>query len=142
MVEWYPHVLVVSTLIPRDEIRPNVVEFYPGVKSSSSSGSSSIAERATQATWKRPWKMMKSGSGWTVVAGRYSVRGRSEIGPLPVADGGRNAAFLNEFIAGSWHRIFDQEVRVSGGNRPRQFVGIFYSPDQLPIGRSGPLNAM
>ena len=91
MVEWYPHVLVVSTLIPRDVNKTtNVVEFYYPEEIVEFERSSSRPSRPH--TWKRPWKMMKSGSGWTVVAGRYSVRAQRDRS-LPVADGGRNAAF-------------------------------------------------
>jgi phenylpropionate dioxygenase-like ring-hydroxylating dioxygenase large terminal subunit len=63
MLEWYPHVLVISTLIPQGVDKTmNVVEFYYPRRSRCSSVNSSRPNRPR--TWRRPGKTMRSPNGW------------------------------------------------------------------------------
>jgi len=75
MVEWYPHVLVVSTLWPDgpDKTR-NVVEFYYPEEIVLSSASSSRPNAPR--TWKRRSRTMKSACAW-MPAARSWWRGAS-----------------------------------------------------------------
>jgi hypothetical protein len=69
MVEWYPHVLVVSTLIPQDVDKTlNVVEFYYPEDIALFEPSSSRPSR--RPTWKPRSRTTTSASAWTAAAAR------------------------------------------------------------------------
>jgi hypothetical protein len=69
MVEWYPHVLVVSTLIPQGPDKTlNVVEFYYPEEIVDFEREFIEAERPP--TWKRRSRTTTSASAWTAAARR------------------------------------------------------------------------
>ena len=67
MVEWYPHVLTVSTLHPVSPTKTlNMVEFITQKKSSPSSANSS--KHNVRPTWKHASRTTKLPSAWTQAA--------------------------------------------------------------------------
>jgi phenylpropionate dioxygenase-like ring-hydroxylating dioxygenase large terminal subunit len=87
MLEWYPHVLVVSTLIPRAVDRTtNIVEFYYPEDIALFEREFVEAEQAAYLETRA--KTTRSPSGWTPAATRSTAR-RSEEGPYqsPMEDG-------------------------------------------------------
>jgi choline monooxygenase len=88
MVEWYPHVLVVSTLFPRGPRKTlNLVEFFYPRRSPPSSASSSRPSRPP--TWRPASRTTRSANAWTPAAGAVMERGDDEVGPYqsPMEDG-------------------------------------------------------
>jgi hypothetical protein len=90
MVEWYPHVLTVSTLHPISPTKTlNMVEFYYPEEIAPSSANSSRHSRPP--TWKPASRTTRSASAWTPAA-RPCWRGRQRSRPLPEPHGRRHAA--------------------------------------------------
>ena len=88
MVEWYPHVLVVSTLIPRGREKTlNVVEFYYPEEIALFEREFVEAEQAAY-TETAP-RTTRSPCAWTPAASALYRAGRSEVGPYqtPMEDG-------------------------------------------------------
>jgi phenylpropionate dioxygenase-like ring-hydroxylating dioxygenase large terminal subunit len=106
MVEWYPHVLVVSTVIPQDIDRTmNVVEFYYPEDIASFEREFVEAEQAAY----METAIEDDDIGERMDRGRYALwkEGRSEVGPYqsPTEDGMRHFhQFYRRAIAGHWPR--------------------------------------
>ncbi|HEX8963017.1 MAG TPA: aromatic ring-hydroxylating dioxygenase subunit alpha [Rhodocyclaceae bacterium] len=104
MVEWYPHVLVVSTVIPEDIDRTmNVVEFYYPEDIASFEREFVEAEQAAY----METAIEDDDIGERMDRGRYALwkEGRSEVGPYqsPTEDGMRHFhRFYRRAIAGRW----------------------------------------
>ena len=103
MVEWYPHVLVVSTLIPEAVDRTlNVVEFYYPEEIALFEREFVEAEQAAyMETAKEDDEIAER-----MDAGRRALcAGRAQRGrPVPVADGRRHAALPRVLPAARWKR--------------------------------------
>ena len=103
MVEWYPHVLVISTLIPRGVDRTtNVVEFYYPEDIALFEREFVEAEQAaymeTAIEDDEIAERMDAGPPRALPAGPQ--RGRA----VPVADGRRHAALPRVLTGGRWGR--------------------------------------
>ena len=89
MVEWYPHVLIVSTLIPKavdrtlQHRRVLLSRGHRAVRARVRRG------RAGGVPRDRDARTTKSPSGWMPAAARCTAQGRSEVGPYqsPMEDG-------------------------------------------------------
>ncbi|HEX8987124.1 MAG TPA: aromatic ring-hydroxylating dioxygenase subunit alpha [Rhodocyclaceae bacterium] len=106
MVEWYPHVLVVSTVIPEDiDKTMNVVEFYYPEEIADFEREFVEAEQAAY----METAIEDDDIGERMDRGRYALwrQGRSEVGPYqsPTEDGMRHFhQFYRRAIAGQWPR--------------------------------------
>ena len=88
MVEWYPHVLVVSTLLPRGPTHAPISSSSTTPRTSRCSSASS-SRPSRRHTWKPRSRTTRSPSAWTPAAARCTAQGRSEEGPYqsPMEDG-------------------------------------------------------
>ncbi|MDD5247652.1 MAG: aromatic ring-hydroxylating dioxygenase subunit alpha [Rhodocyclaceae bacterium] len=104
MVEWYPHVLVVSSLIPQDVDKTlNVVEFYYPEDIVDFEREFVAAEQAAY----METAIEDDDIGERMDRGRHALwrEGRSEVGPYqsPTEDGMRHFhAFYRRVMAGHW----------------------------------------
>ena len=103
MVEWYAHVLIVSTVIPRDvDKTTNIVEFYYPEEIALFEREFVEAEQAAY--------METSAEDHEIAlrmdAGRRALfrLGRNDNGAVSVADGRRHAAFPRVYSIASWRR--------------------------------------
>ena len=88
MVEWYPHVLVVSTLHPRGPRKTlNMVEFY--YPEEIAAFEREFVEASRPPTWRPASRTTRSRCAWTPAARALMERGDDEFGPYqsPMEDG-------------------------------------------------------
>ena len=89
MLEWYPHVLVISTLIPRGAWTARATSSSSTIPRRSRCSSASSSRPSRRPTWKRRGRTTRSPSAWTRAGAALYAPGRSEIGPYqsPMEDG-------------------------------------------------------
>jgi hypothetical protein len=108
MIEWYPHVLVVSWLIPRGPQKTtNVVEFYYPEEIALFEREFVEAERAAYMETAREDDEIAE----RMDAGRRALmnRGESQVGPVSEPDGRRHAALPRIFAARTRYDLIGSE---------------------------------
>ena len=113
MVEWYPHVLVISTLLPRGRRTARSTSSSSTIPRRSRCSSASSSRPSRRRTWRPRSRTTRSPSAWTPAARRCTTQGRSEVGPYqsPMEDGMQH---FHEF----YRREMEARASALSGARP------------------------
>ena len=103
MVEWYPHVLVVSTLDPARPSTARSTSSSSTIPRRSRCSSASSSRPSRPRTSRRRARTTRSPSGWTPAAARCTRRGAARSGPYqsPMEDGMQH-----------FHEFYRREMRL------------------------------